>query len=285
MGKKKARKIRDHKRRTNSIGFIKAEATGNDFIIVDVSKHLDQLSLRTLNHLSTLAVRICARRFGIGADGLVVLRRLPDKGANYQWDFFNSDGTRAEMCGNAARCVVAYGFLENQKSKQISIAIKKQKIVGTKKLGGAIFEISLGPPTLLIGSGSISFKANPITFSWIDSGVPHVVLRNEAVDRSLAVHLRKSRRFGPAGTNVTFFRVLKKGVISAVTYERGVEDFTLSCGTGVIAAAWAYLKFEWSNQQVRVETPGGKLYVQFTMQKRVYLAGPAHITGEGRYFL
>ncbi len=231
---------------------------------------------------------ICDRHFGVGADGFVVMKKLA--AAKYEWSFFNSDGSFAAMCGNAARAAASFlgeakwpvelktGFglvkLEALVPSEFRVEIDYSK----KRLQ----ELALAKPS----SDSGAAIGTPVL---IDTGVPHVVmetavdvlsLKSGSVERSLAAPFRWPKEAGAAGANVTFFRRTGAKAIEAVTFERGVEDYTLSCGTGVLAAAVvasrALQAGQWS-QEITVKNPGGVLRVDSkNFPSSLLLTGPAH---------
>jgi diaminopimelate epimerase len=251
--------------------------TGNDFLIVDIrgrEKEFDA-SLQGLSRAQWTA-KICDRHFGLGADGLVLLQSSTD--LNLKWDFYNSDGSAAEMCGNAARCVGKWAEKHFQntifKVETLAGPIQIEKgedgefVVQMNPISRAEFQQRLDLP---------GFKT-PVEFSFINSGVPHAVIKvSDLSDRETlrrtARALRSHVHFGPAGTNVTFYRNLSESQIEALSFERGVEDFTLSCGTGAVAAAFEFYKQN-KRGEVRVRVPGGDLKVRF-FSSSPQLIGPA----------
>ena len=208
------------------------------------------------------------------ADGFIFLKN--DKVLS--WDFFNNDGSDAEMCGNATRCVGLYlsEILREQKSKWAlqtaagvieieKIAIDQFKIIMTEI---QIFESSKG--------------------FFCDTGVPHLIqeiaqFQDYRQLKSDAAFLRNNSEFQPHGTNVTYVELLpNKNQLRAVSYERGVEDFTEACGTGAMAAA-AYNLMKRGSAQTQVEMPGGTLMMDLTDMKRPIMIGPAKLIGTYEY--
>jgi diaminopimelate epimerase len=223
---------------------------------------------------------LCHRRFGIGADGLILLR-----GQEGSWEmvYFNSDGRESSMCGNGGRCLVAFahslGLLDDHFSfKAIDgnhrairhedgrIELSMKAVKGIEKNGDA-FVLDTGSPHY------VSFRSNI-----------------EKLDvKGLGAVIRYSDPFRAMGINVNFAEPLSKGSLFVRTYERGVEDETLSCGTGVTAVALAYMhRKEWSgNQTVSLQTPGGKLSVCAEITSGgfsdIRLSGPAQKVFEGSF--
>ena len=253
--------------------FYKYHGTGNDFII------LDNRDLKFDAAQTTLVGELCNRRFGIGADGFILLQNK--EGYDFEMVYFNSDGNESTMCGNGGRCIVAFA----------------------QRLG--IFEKSCtflaidGPHEAMIESDLISLKMQNVkdveqvgTDYWLDTGSPHYVTFVDNVDAldvfTEGQNIRNSERFHAEGTNVNF--VEERGEVLAVrTYERGVEDETYSCGTGVTAIALCagYLG-KLNSNTAKVTTPGGNLEISFEQErtdsfKNIWLKGPAKFVFEGDF--
>jgi diaminopimelate epimerase len=244
----------------------KLVAAGNDFLFLESVNGIT-------SRLSREAVKgVCDRHFGIGADGFVVMQ--PQGESATKWFFFNSDGSSAAMCGNAARAAAAW--LEKVNAK---FPHQLQTEFGTVILN-----------TLAAGvySAEVNYQQRPLKQSrlasgavLIDTGVPHAVLEVDQdvlkmSDRNLAVPYRWPIEAGPGGANVTFFRRVSLHSIEAITFERGVEDFTLSCGTGVLAAATVASLDNWPEAGIEVKNPGGLLRVLApNFPQSLVLVGPA----------
>ncbi|MGL2885635.1 diaminopimelate epimerase [Helicobacter pylori] len=213
--------------------FYKYSGSGNDFLIAQSFKKKD---------FSNLAKQVCHRHEGFGADGLVVV--LPSKDYDYEWDFYNSDGSKAGMCGNASRCVGLFAYQHNIAPKEhvflagkreISIRIEEPNIIESN-LGN--YKILDTIPALRCKNffSSDSVLEHISTFYLIDTGVPHLVgfVKNKGLLNSLnTLELRALRHEFNANINIAFIK--NKETIFLQTYERGVEDFTLACGTGMAA--------------------------------------------------
>jgi diaminopimelate epimerase len=258
-----------------SIPFIKAQATGNDFIFL---KKEDLKSPLTPEKISQL----CSRRFGIGADGLVIVDKT-GKDVDFSWDFYNSDGGGAEMCGNAARCATLFGMQEFKKSAVsflTSIGVVRGQVLldGTVEVGFQIPESPL--QEVLSPCGGLSPKGY-----LVNTGVPHCViphldpwsLQSEAARLAPYIY---SPEFGKKGANLTFVDWSKPEKLRAITLERGVNDFTFSCGTGVIAAGLVHEKVNGVMGWKTLSTPGGDLRVR-TVSGAVSLSGPAQLVYKG----
>lgn len=254
------------------ITFYKYQGTGNDFIMIDNrDKKFD-------SDLSGIK-KLCDRRFGIGADGLILLENVKDY--DFSMVYFNSDGNESSMCGNGGRCITAFAaFLGVIKNNAKFIAID-----GSHE--AEIFE-----------NGIVSLKMKDVSAIEksgndfiLDTGSPHFV---RFVDKVSDVDvfaegrkIRRSERFAAKGINVNFVE-LKNGILNVRTYERGVEDETLSCGTGVTASALAMASAGLVNgkEECSIAVPGGSLKVKYKLQNKnsftdVWLEGPAEFVFKG----
>jgi diaminopimelate epimerase len=244
--------------------FLKMQATGNDFLILDGQKYTAPAKpLRP-----QMARHYCQRIYGFGADGFLVLEKTA---AGIQWDFYNSDGSPANMCGNAARAVGRYLMDQNRGDRADFLTNVGR--VSAKRISQNEIEVEFEIPNT-----PIKKVISPEGF-WIDTGVPHVVLiTNSLQDVSLlrTVGQDVKSQYSQDGINVTFFIPHAPNEIEATTFERGVEDFTLSCGTGALAAARIHLQQK--DGACEVQVPGGKLHVTFK-GNRAILRGEACIVG------
>lgn len=258
----------------NTISFYKYQGTGNDFILIDQreTQYLTRADVDGIAHL-------CDRRFGIGADGLILLQHL--EGYDFEMIYFNADGRESSMCGNGGRCIVAFakqlGMIEN-KTHFLAIDGEHEAIIRSD--GWVELKMS-----------DVKSVENGSDFYYLNTGSPHYITFVEDV-KSVNVFeegraIRYNDRFKNEGTNVNFVEPTDTG-ITVATYERGVEDETFSCGTGVTAAAIAYyLKSENKVEtSVPIQVKGGKLEVRFEPNgegfKNIWLCGPAELVFEGR---
>ena len=213
-----------------SLPFTKMEGSGNDFVILDGD------AFSSIVHRPSSIVKMCDRKFGIGADGILLLEK--SKKSDVRMRIFNADGSEAEMCGNGARCVALYIAIQNKK-KSLTI----ETLAGF--LQACVFQNSVklkmtDPLDLKLGQ-IVKVGAQSYEVDYINTGVPHAVvevsdLKNFQV-KSLGHALRHHRIFQPAGSNVNFMKFVDKDHLRIRTYERGVEDETLACGTGAVASA------------------------------------------------
>lgn len=252
--------------------FYKYQGTGNDFVIIDNRK----LSFPKEN--LALVKHICDRRFGIGADGLMLLENVD--GFDFKMVYYNSDGNESSMCGNGGRCISAFA-----------------KHLGIVELEGDFLAID-GEHEFVIEHEIVKLKmidVNEIKVEEDDfilfTGSPHYVsFRNEISTIDIVPEARKIRNnetYKAKGINVNFVELQNEKIFMR-TYERGVEDETLSCGTGTVAVALAVAtKNKLENGNIDIETPGGKLQISFTKNENsftnIWLNGPAKLVFEGTF--
>lgn len=252
------------------ISFYKYQGTGNDFIMVDDRQSLFQPNDLTIEHL-------CNRKFGIGADGLILIR---SKAAyDFEMVYFNADGSQS-MCGNGARCAVAFSnFLGIVKD-----ACRFWAIDGPHEAKFLERQVELGmSPVHRISKVGEDY--------FVDTGSPHHVQFVEDVKNfpvvEMGAPIRNSIKYHPEGTNVNFVSLLSDHEIFVRTYERGVENETLSCGTGVTACALVVGGINLINS-VSILTPGGRLKVDFNSNPdgsfdNIILKGPAEQVFSGKF--
>ncbi|WP_299521939.1 diaminopimelate epimerase [Winogradskyella sp.] len=247
------------------VTFYKYQGTGNDFIIVD--NRLQGISKNDTNRIA----KWCNRRFGIGADGLILLEN--DKDSDFKMVYFNADGNESSMCGNGGRCITAFAkFLGIIDTETIFSAIDG---LHKARIKGSIVELQMQDVTAIDVFDKHLF---------LDTGSPHhvemVVDVNTYDVKAKGAKIRYGLPYGEAGSNVNFVEQISENTFAVRTYERGVEDETLSCGTGVTAVALAMHKQEMTQMnEVTLKTPGGELKVTFKESKdgykNVWLIGPA----------
>lgn len=245
------------------IAFYKYQGTGNDFVMID-----DRSEAFPAKNLE-LVQRLCDRKFGVGADGLILIRNR--KGFDFEMIYFNADGSQS-MCGNGARCAVAFSrFLGIIGDETNFLAIDGSHHA---KVVGDWIELGMSPVSSLANAGQDFF---------VNTGSPHHVRFVEDVGSYPVVkegaEIRYSDTYAPKGTNVNFVTPVASDEIYVRTYERGVEDETLSCGTGVTACALVY-GYQNELHEVKIKTPGGNLKVRFSESadgsfQNILLIGPA----------
>lgn len=252
-----------------TISFYKYQGTGNDFVMID-----DRSEVFPEKDLP-LVQKLCDRKFGIGADGLILVRNK--SGYDFEMIYFNADGSQS-MCGNGARCAVAFSkFLGIIESETHFLAIDGAH---DAKIENGIVHLKMGNVSSLSNVGKDYF---------VNTGSPHHVRFVEDLDKYPVVEegskIRYAENYKPSGTNVNFVAPIKEDEIHVRTYERGVENETLSCGTGVTACALVYGSRN-ELREVKIKTPGGNLKVRFTENadgsfQHIFLIGPAKQVFEG----
>jgi diaminopimelate epimerase len=274
------------------VDFTKIVASGNDFIILKE----DSLERKRLKEL---ARRICDRKYGIGADGLLLLEK--SKIAHIKMRIFNSDGSEAEMCGNGARCV-AYWVNSLDKSFKHRLRAKGSKTINIETKAGIIesqvngnkTKVKLTSPKEIKLDIPLVINKRKIRVNFVNTGVPHTVIFVAGIDKINVKYIgrivRFHKRFYPQGTNVNFVEVKNSNEVKIRTYERGVEDETLSCGTGIVASAFIFaLKSNFINKKITVWTRSGeRLMVDFRLNKTGYepwLEGPVRVICRGECYV
>lgn len=248
--------------------FYKYHGTGNDFILVDNREKV--LRGDEFDFFAAL----CHRRFGIGADGVILLNLHPDY--DFEMDYFNSDGRRSSMCGNGGRCIVKF-------AAELGVISEKAHFLAIDgpheaRLTEAGICLKMGLPSGYQSLGASDF--------WIDTGSPHFVRFLETPVTDLDVYaegraIRNSPAYASEGTNVNFAQATPD-VLHVRTYERGVEAETWSCGTGVTAVAEIYARQHGiSEQSIAISTPGGPLQVHVKVDQAPWLEGPAKFVFSG----
>lgn len=276
---------------TEALVLHKMSGAGNDFLFVNLFDSKTKSQVKKLEKKlsrSALAQKLCRRHESIGADGLIFIEKSND--LDFQWDFYNSDGSSAEMCGNASRCAIRYAK-EILGLKKSSFVFKtasgevKGKLLGTLRA-----RVQLAAPKLHHEGLAVALRGKRWLGTYLNSGVPQFVTEykfknpNE-IDKAAALGIQTHKIFGPQQTNVTFIEILKKNRVRAVTFERGVKDFTLACGTGAIAAAFALAEKTKAQDTIYVEMPGGVLSVLFDNAGLACLEGDALLLGKVQTFM
>lgn len=242
--------------------------TGNTFVMANLMTEVSKREL--LNYfpsksLCEIAKSLCLHPM-VDCDGAVFI--VPSKEYDFKWLFYNRDGSEAEMCGNAARCVTLFAHDE----KVVPLHCQFETLAGN--IMGEILEdhkIKVQMPKIKDIQLNQMLKDNDVftKFDYMDSGVPHCVIKVNSLEdmedlRPLALQLRKPQYFSPRGANITFRVAFGTHRLKAVSFERGVEDFTEACGTGAVAAAYSHATENNSPSIVEVSMPGGELMVEFT---------------------
>lgn len=262
-----------------SLRIQKLVATGNDFLFIDARSELPEVFAKRARR--ELVRRLCDRHFGIGADGLIFVE-MGRGGGHFRWDFYNCDGSTAEMCGNATRCFGRWAYRElNLRSVELETLPGSARIEADEK------QIVSHLDYLRVSFEPFTVAVNGVTRNavLVNTGVPHAVVDIDDIKRAdqekeLIRALRFHPKAGEKGANVTFLSRTTADAFSTVTFERGVEGFTLSCGTGVLAAAAVGLKDSEVKRAI-LHSPGGTLEVEFGKDwKGATLRGPAQFLFE-----
>jgi diaminopimelate epimerase len=262
--------------------FTKMNGAGNDFVLLDNRAQSTQLSRDQI-------VRLCDRHRGVGADGVLILVPARTGKADWAWDFYNSDGSTGEMCGNGARCFAR--FVQKTVGLNGSFNFETEAGVITATFQGQRVTVNLTKPKGLKLNARLTLSSGETTLHSLNTGVPHAVLyvpdADQAMVHSLGPEIRRHPHFGPRGTNVNFVQVLEPNHIRVRTFERGVEGETLACGTGVSAAAMISAQVHKFTSPVRVQVQSGEtLEVEFKESggefDHVRLTGPAEFVFEGQ---
>lgn len=247
-----------------TLSFYKYQGTGNDFILID------NRSLQFPKIDAKLVASLCDRKYGIGADGLILLEN--DEMSDFKMVYYNADGNEGSLCGNGGRCTVAFA--------------KYLNIIGN----GTTFNAVDGQHKASISDGIVSLQMGDVSeikekpdYVFLDTGSPHHVQMVKNLENFDVFKEGKKLRYGlygMAGSNINFVEHIEDSIFAVRTYERGVENETLSCGTGVTAVALAmHNKGKVTNQETVVRTQGGDLQVRFKKEDGVYtnifLIGPA----------
>ena len=269
--------------------FTKMHGAGNDFVIINnMDGEIPEESY------SKLALKLCARQTSIGADGLMIVKKA-EKGGDYGMLFYNADGSLGEMCGNGARCIARYGCEKGLAGEVQKIETTAGLVIG-RRLSKRIYKVRLNDPSFIDLHRTVKARGKEYDCAYIELGnpsIPHAVILMpglEDIDRDELREIGKELRWGPEfprGANVNFVKLKGKDELKILTYERGVEDFTLACGTGSgsSAAALSMLGYV-SGNDVLLHNQGGELYVSLSFEgdkaRDIYLSGPTNLVCEGQ---
>lgn len=262
--------------------FTKMNGAGNDFVLIDNRT-------RKLDLTREQVVSLCDRHRGVGADGLILLVPCLSGEADWAWQFYNSDGSTGEMCGNGARCFAR--FVQARTPTKGPFKFETEAGIISVAFQGERVTVTLSAPANLRLGEQIPLASGTQTIHSLNTGVPHAVLfvpdADQAMVMQLGPEIRRHRHFAPRGTNVNFVQVLEPGRIRVRTYERGVEGETLACGTGVTASALISSRVHHFSSPIQVQVQGGDiLEVSFRESNGgfsdVRLNGPAEFVFEGR---
>jgi diaminopimelate epimerase len=265
-----------------TLEFTKMNGAGNDFVLID--NRACKISFTPQQ-----VARLCDRHRGVGADGLFLLVPSASGRADWAWEFYNRDGSSAEMCGNGARCFARFVQKVTGAKGQTSFETGAGVIVAV--FHGEQVTVNLTRPKDLRLDQKVPVSSGALLVHSLNTGVPHAVIfvpdADKAMVQKLGEEVRYHPAFAPKGTNVNFVQVLGPQAVRVRTYERGVEGETLACGTGVTASAVVAARVHGFASPVKVRVQGGdQLEVSFARPgdefSDVKLTGPAEFVFEGR---
>jgi len=263
------------------VPFVKMSGTGNDFIIIDHRRPL--IGREAMAEFASL---VCRRKFSAGADGLILIEDSDQ--ADFKWLFFNADGSIAEMCGNGARCAARFAYMHGIAPARMRF----ETLAGIIEASVSDINVSvkMTDPKDVQLHREITVDDEPLLLHSVDTGVPHAVVFVDNIMEmdvcALGSRIRHHEAFMPAGTNVNFVQE-QDGAFRVRTYERGVEDETLACGTGATACALVAALLDQAASPVEIITSGGdRLTILFHIKDgvsadNVFLKGPAHVVYKG----
>ena len=265
--------------------FFKMHGGGNDFVLIDHRE--PQIPEQ---EFSRFAKRVCAPKVGVGADGLILIE--PSERADFRWRFFNADGSEAEMCGNGARCAARFAVLHGLAGPRLTFETLAG-LISAEVQNHQVQVTMVGVGDLRLNL-AIPLESALLSGHFLRVGVPHVVVPVENLEEVPIRHWGREVRlhgmFQPAGTNVNFVRIKDPHALEVRTYERGVEDETLACGTGAVASALISASLDKVASPVSVHTRGGEiLTVSFELHgdqiTQVFLKGDALVVYQGELWL
>ncbi|MBW6486391.1 MAG: diaminopimelate epimerase [Syntrophobacterales bacterium] len=264
------------------IEFYKLSGSGNDFIFIDnMDRNLQ------VGDLASFAKTVCARQVSVGADGLIVIE--PSAKVDFRWRFFNADGSEAAMCGNGGRCAARFAFLKGIAGPRMSF----ETIAGVidAEIKDDVAKIHMTAPHSLALDDQIRVGGRDIAVHSVDTGVPHAIHFIEDIDQFDVFHvgreIRRHAHYQPAGTNANFVLVVDDHTLRVRTYERGVEDETLACGTGSVASALLAACKGFVQSPVAVHVKSGEILTIYFKKTNdgftdVYLEGKVAVVYQGK---
>ncbi len=262
----------------NPIQFYKMSGCGNDFIIID-----NRCPVIEEKDIAAFIVSVCRRKMSVGADGVILIENSDT--VDFKWRFYNSDGSVAEMCGNGARCVARFAYLNGITGPDMAFETLAG-IVSASVSEAGLVKIKMTDPRNLALDRPLVLKGGSRAVSSINTGVPHVVMVVDDIQgtpvKEMGREIRFHPDFAPAGTNANFVAVQPDNIVAVRTYERGVEDETLACGTGCVASALITArKFGLPSPVTLLTRSGGNLRIYFNQSQDtytdVYLEGDARV--------
>ncbi|MDE0087035.1 MAG: diaminopimelate epimerase [Candidatus Poribacteria bacterium] len=267
----------------NKIPFMKLSGAGNDFVIIN---NLNRVVDSTDSEFMNFVMKLCQRRMSVGADGVLLVEPTDD--VDFRMRYFNADGGEVETCGNGARCISKFAYLNGIVSEQMrfltNAGVYEAEVVDKN------VKVRMSDPTDIRINVPLRLEDGLHNVGFANSGVPHVVFFVDDLEATDVFDLGQQTRyhndFKPAGTNANFIRIHSQELIEIRTYERGVENETLACGTGSIASAIVSATLGKVKSPVSVKTASGVvLKIHFDLEndeaKNVYLEGDARVIFAG----
>jgi len=270
---------------STSLTFYKMSGSGNDFILVD-----NRTNIIKPEAAPELARSLCRRKVSVGADGLILIENDPE--VDFSWRFFNADGSSAEMCGNGGRCVARLANMLDICGTSLSFRTRAG-IIAAELLGSRV-KLQMTTPFDLRLDQELEVNGQRVTTHFVNTGVPHTVFILDTPDEleeqdvvGQGRNVRYHSQYAPAGTNVNFVALLSQRAVALRTYERGVEDETLACGTGATAVALVGAAKGMVESPVDVLTKSGEtltIYFDATegLPDEVYMEGEATLIYQGQ---
>jgi diaminopimelate epimerase len=285
------------------IFFTKMSGAGNDFIVMDSSNPLAKNNGLFLE--ANIISKLCDRRNGIGADGVIIISDFNNY--DFKMDYYNADGSTKTLCGNGARCAIKFAQLNNRLKNGKASFVSNDESFSGEVLDDDVVKFNLNEPKNIKNNLKVELKDQNINYYFADTGSPHVIINieniikpssdknsfyndiNEVPVVKIGREVRYHKDFLPGGTNVNFIKI-NDNTLEIRTYERGVEDETLACGTGSVASAVISSLFYNTKPPLVLVTKGGeKLIVNFNLSNNkvsnLSLSGPAKIIYTGNFLL
>lgn len=278
---------------TQNIPFMKLSGAGNDFVIINNFERI--VDSANAHFIKNFVTKVCERRMSVGADGVLLVEKidhannLPQKeiALDFQMRYFNADGGEAETCGNGARCISKFAYLNgivaNKMRFLTNAGVYESEIVNDN------VKVGMSDPTDIQLNVQLQLADRVHTVGFVNTGVPHCVFFVDDLENtdvlSLGQQTRYHANFKPSGTNANFVHIQSPKKLDMRTYERGVENETLACGTGAVASAIISAQLGKVTPSVSVKTPGGVLKIHFNVlngkPKNIYLEGDARVIYAG----
>lgn len=247
-------------------------ASGNDFILID---NRTGIVNEKFSDVVDFVKKICRAHHSVGADGVILIEN--SSAQDFQWKFYNADGSEAEMCGNGGRCAARFAYLRGIAKQKMAF----ETIAGVIKaeVHDSKVKLQLTKPIDLKLDYAVVLDDKELFVSSVNTGVPHAVLLVSDIDHvsvgDLGRMIRYHKVFGEKGTNVNFVEIIDKKNVKVRTYERGVEAETYACGTGSVASAVILAEKGLSKSPVNIHTRGGEVL-------KVYLDGDVYLEGDAK---